>query len=222
MIDTAATATAETGTTHVLFVTDKSGSMDLLAADVRGGFNSYVDTLRQDGNAYRLSVTLFDTEHTELCADAPIGEVPQMDARNYVPFGSTALLDAVGNTITRFRAAHPSLPEGDRALLVIQTDGQENSSREYSYEGVSALIQAWEAGGWTVLYFGAGAEAWDEGARLGVSAHSILRTSRTGKSTSSGYAGLASASMAYAGGANADEVARTVRSTPGVVDPDAE
>lgn len=185
------------GTTHVLIVTDMSGSMMHLAKDVRGGFNGYIEDLKADKNAdkFQVSVTVFDTAYESLCSDAKLADVPVMDSSNYMPRGMTALLDAVGRTITGMGP----VDKDDRVLLVIQTDGQENSSKEFTYESVSKLIaQCEKTGQWKMIYLGSDAAAWDQATRMGMQANSVVGTQATSKGTQSAYRGVTHASVAYA------------------------
>jgi hypothetical protein len=208
-------------TTHVLMIVDMSGSMGDLAGDVRGGFNTYLDQLAADGNDYRLTVTLFDTEFIPHAVDKPLAEVERLDEHNYNPRDMTALYDAIGKTLAEFQVKHGTVLENERAMLVVQTDGHENSSKEFSKHRIRKLIDDREATGrWMSIYMGAGPSAWDEGHGLGMS-HSVGTTQDAG-GTRSRWSGLASAGTAYASGASAAEAFTVAVSEPGVVDEDAE
>lgn len=213
-------------TTHVLMITDMSGSMHPLAEDVRGGFNSYVQDLRGEANAddYRLTVTVFDTAFEKLCVAAPLADVPTLTEANYQPRGMTALLDAVGKAVAEFdAAAKGALPPGsddvtgdDRVLVVIQTDGEENCSTEYGYEQIRKLIADREATGkWSFAYLGAGASAWAQGGKLGVQRSSIIQTVNTSAGTRASYSGLYAGTVAYSSGAPAGTVSGIIANEAG-------
>lgn len=204
-------------TTHVLIITDMSGSMSKLAADVRGGFNSYIEDLRKDTDAtYKATVTLFDHRYMPLCAAATLDQVPALDDHNYVPAGSTALLDAVGRTIGQFDQATTLEPD-DRVLLVIQTDGQENSSIEWKFAAISKLITAKEATGqWSVNYLGAGKDSWDQANAMGINSANYINTADTSAGTIASYSGLATATRSYSKGASGQSVGDTLRGVAGV------
>lgn len=204
-------------TTHVLVITDKSGSMYGLASDVRGGFNSYINELRADKNGdYSVTVTLFDTECESLCINVPLSKVPAFTEDNYHPGGMTALLDAVGETIQRFEN-NADVCKHDRVLVVVQTDGRENSSREWSKDKIKKLIKDREATEqWTFIYLGAGAEAWNQGGQYGMGMQ--VNTVSTSWGTRSSYRGLAQGTIAYASGTSGAEASGLIRS---VVETDA-
>ena len=159
-----ANRTHDADVTHVVFVLDRSGSMSGKEADVIGGFNGYVESLRANpAGAVGLSYVRFD-DHLELVwNDLALADVPDMTEATYSVRGSTALLDAVGATVSAVRdnPAH-------RYIVITNTDGQENASREWTTEKVRALIQEREArGNWTFAFFGEGIDSWADAARYG-------------------------------------------------------
>jgi hypothetical protein len=207
-------------TTHVLFVTDMSGSMGDRATDVRGGFNAYVDNLRlakaDKGGRCRLTLNLFDTEFIPLCTDVRLAAVPELTERNYRPRGMTALLDAVGRTVVEFDAT--TLGADDRVLLVIQTDGAENSSRKFTWDRIRELLAEREATGqWSIVYLGQGVDAWTQGHQFGASTQ-VVGVAATAVGTQSSYSGLAAATTDYAETGRPRDVGATVAGTAGVND----
>lgn len=130
-----------------------------------------------------------------------------MDGVNYRPRGATALLDAVGRTINEFEARVAELGEGDRVLLVVQTDGFENSSVEFTRDQISKLIKDREAGGtWTCLFLGAGIDAWAQAAGMGFARANTVSTEASSRGTRSTYTAMAAATRSYAGGGSSAEV----------------
>lgn len=198
--------------THVLQIVDMSGSMYDRADDVRGGVNAYVDGLRQDaggdnldGREYRLTLTLFDHRYMPLCTAVPLDEVPKLSSENYVPTGSTALCDAIGRTVGEFEAA-TTLGANDRVLVVIQTDGKENTSREFSRDLIKKLIEDHEKDQrWAFVYLGAGPGAWTQAADMGFQGTRTIHTDASSAATSGTYSGLIATTRSYASGQGADE-----------------
>jgi uncharacterized protein YegL len=188
-------------TTYVIMVIDKSGSMHPLTSDVRGGFNGYIQTLKEDTEQeYLVTVILFDTEVTELCVAAPVSDVPQLSENNYFASGCTALNDAVGNAITGFDKRVPELGE-ERVIMWITTDGLENSSHEYSSAVLKSLREAKEATNkWAFIYVGSTPEAWAQAERMGY--RSSSRTTHDSYGTRSVYTAAAGATKAYSRGAH--------------------
>jgi len=154
---------------HVIMVLDRSGSMSSIKKDTEGGFDSMIDELRKSAEGETL-VTLvqFDTEHETVYEQKALADVPKLSLK---PRGGTALLDGVGEAIKR---AEKFVNAGDNVAVTILTDGGENSSREYSKEAVTALMDEKREDGWEFNYLGAGPQAWAGAGLLGIGhAHTI-------------------------------------------------
>ena len=95
-----------------------------------------------------------------------------MTDRQYYVDGCTALLDAIGCAIHHIGNVHKYAREEDRpekTIFVITTDGQENSSTEYSYEKIQKLVKRQqEKYGWEFIFLGANIDAFSEAQRLGI------------------------------------------------------
>jgi hypothetical protein len=174
--------------TNVIFIIDESGSMSTAAKDVRGGFNSYVEKLKGDGNKYSLTAIKFGTRVRPLFANLSLKEVPQLDEKNYTPMDTTALYDAIGHgfSVAKESWSTPDKPFGENpVIMIIMTDGFENASREYKKEHVVEGIKEREAAkNWTFVYLGADQDAWSIAGDLGISQGNTMsyasdNTSRT-------------------------------------------
>lgn len=198
-------------TTHVLMVLDESGSMGHLADDVRGGFNTYLDGLAADTDGkYRVTAAKFGNDYQLLCNAAKLKDTPRLTHGNYSPGGMTALLDAIGKLITDFEKVG-AFTEQDRVLLVIQTDGNENASREYKLDDIRKMITDREkTGRWSAIFVGAGPDTWQQAAGLGIRDGSTVSMAATGEGTRSTYTGLTRGTVAFASGLSGDEAAKHV------------
>jgi uncharacterized protein YegL len=158
---------SSTGSILINFVLDKSGSMNNVVNDAIGGFNTYLRELKRDKGAnYRFSLTLFDTEVESRYTNATLNVIPELTNNTYVPGGYTALLDAIGSTVA---AVEQNASGMEKVLTVILTDGEENSSREYSLAQIKSLIEHKEKEGhWTFVFLGVGLDAFAAGDRIGV------------------------------------------------------
>jgi uncharacterized protein YegL len=153
-------------------ILDKSGSMASKLKDVIEGFNAYVDGLAQEDKVeYLFSLTLFDTQVAYRDVTIPLASVRKLDTKSYQPGGNTALNDAIGITVRKVDADRPRV---DKVVTVIMTDGEENSSREWTHDAVKALINQKESeGSWTFVFLGASPEAWDQGRSYGIPAANV-------------------------------------------------
>jgi hypothetical protein len=193
-------------TTHVLLVTDRSGSMNSIADDVRGAVNAYLDSLAADTEVtYRVTSVLFDDEYKLLEVGAPPQLATRLTERTYQVGGTTALLDAVGKTITDFERSDV-LRDGDRVLLVVQSDGHENASVEYRAEQIRQMITDREATGtWGAVFLGAGPDTWKQAGGMGFSTSAAY--AKTGQDTQNTYESLTKMSGSFSRGATTRQAA---------------
>lgn len=148
-------------------ILDKSGSMASKLNDVIEGFNAYLDGLaKEDKVDYLFSLTLFDTMVAYRDVAIPLPSVRKLNKELYVPGGNTALNDAIGITVRKVEGDRPQV---DKVITVIMTDGEENSSREWTHDAVKSLIEQKEKEGvWTFVFLGAAPDAWVQGRALGI------------------------------------------------------
>ena len=157
--------------TELVFILDRSGSMGGLESDTIGGFNAMIEKQKkEEGKAY-VTTILFDDKYEVLHDRVELSEVPQMTDKDYTVRGCTALLDAVGKTISHISDIHKYIRPEDvpaQTLFVITTDGLENASHKFSYEAVKELIESKKKAGWEFLFIGANIDAAAEAARIGI------------------------------------------------------
>jgi len=117
---------------------------------------------------------LFDHGYELLHDRIDLRAVSPMTEQEYQVGGSTALLDALGITISKIRSVQKNTAEEYRAeqvMFVIITDGQENSSREYSLEKIKALVERHKSqDGWEFIFLGANIDAIETAGHFGISA----------------------------------------------------
>ncbi|MBQ8966742.1 hypothetical protein [Ruminococcus sp.] len=170
--------------TELVFVLDRSGSMSGLESDTVGGFNSLIkDQKSAEGKAF-ITTVLFDTEFIYLHDRVDIDKVAPLTEKDYVPRGCTALLDAVGLTISHIAGIHKyARPEDvpDKTIFVITTDGMENASREYTYDKVKKMIEKeQEKYGWEFIFLGANIDAAATASSMGIAHASNYKADKSG------------------------------------------
>lgn len=154
---------AGNGVLHVAFVLDESGSMQVVEEAVVAGYNEYLGELRDQGGETRFSLTTFDTHFKHVCIGEPLDTVAQLDHRSYQPGGMTALYDAIAHTVVRTdRQLQADRRETEKVLVVVMTDGLENSSTDYDAHAIAELVRSYEQRpNWTFVYLGAGHDSID-------------------------------------------------------------
>jgi len=156
--------------TAVGLIVDRSGSMQEIRADAEGGVNAFIDAQKPFDGQVVLSLTEFDTY-----VDVRENLTPIANVRPYTlqPRGNTALYDAVGKTVVNMGEQLAAMDEAERpskVIIVIVTDGFENSSQEWTRNMISELVQRQEAEfGWEFLYLSASPDAFADGRRMGIS-----------------------------------------------------
>ena len=152
-------------TTLLVFVVDRSGSMVTIQDDMQGGI---VSTLQErSGTDTVVTLAQFDSDY-ELVAE--LTPIDQLHPYRLVPRGNTALLDAIGRTITSTKHWLEEPPEAlrpERVMVVVVTDGMENASREWTHLQVMDSVRARMAEGWNFTFLGANQDAIDEGQKMG-------------------------------------------------------
>lgn len=165
--------------TDIIVVLDRSGSMGKIAKDMVGGFLTFTVAQQKTPGECRLSLYQFDTHYEVVYEGKPIADVPLLEL---VPRGSTALLDAVGQTIAATGERLNKLPEDQRpgaVVFLIITDGQENSSKEYTYEKVQAMIEHQKTQySWQFAYLGSDLSTSHEASRIGTQSLNYAATPR--------------------------------------------
>ncbi len=156
----------------VSFIQDRSGSMSNVWEETLSGFKTYVeglqaDQLKDNEIEYLFSLTTFDTQIETPHIGTAIASVDGAILKQHGPRGGTALYDAVGKTLQAID--DDKNLTFDKAIVVIVTDGEENSSREWSKDALHAAIdERIKRGNWTFTYLGTQPETWDAASSLGV------------------------------------------------------
>ncbi len=197
------------GLTEVVFILDRSGSMSGLESDTIGGFNSLLEKQKKGEGEVYISTVLFDDRVEILHDRLDIAKVEPMNENQYFVKGCTALLDAVGGAIHHIGNVHKYAREEDRpekTLFVITTDGQENASRQYSYDKVKKMVERQKKEyGWEFLFLGANIDAVEVAGRFGIGANRAVRYESDHKGTQLNYRFLnETVAMARRAGSAAD------------------
>ena len=179
---------APTDYTHITLVVDRSGSMASVVDEAQSGINALLED--QFALPGLLTVTLVEF-------DSDIETVTRMSKTpvQYVlePRGMTRLLDAVGGELDATKADIKALPKArrpDRVMFVVATDGDENSSTDYTLEQVRRTVESRRTKqNWIFQFIGAGDSAW-QGTSMGMPSASFS-TSRAGARASWGAVSFA-------------------------------
>jgi hypothetical protein len=177
--------------TEIVVILDRSGSMRSIGKSTVDGFNTFLDEQQNSEGEAFLTLVQFDDRYEIDYKSSPIREVaPLILNETFVPRGNTALFDAVGKTIEEL--------ETDRdVILVIITDGHENSSNTYKREAIMKMIETKEKDGWKVLFLAANQDAIAAGASIGVHSSKSMTWGTDSVSVLNTYANFSSNIASY-------------------------
>jgi hypothetical protein len=146
------------------FIVDESVSMSSLKNETIAGFNTQLKTIKElknelPENEFIVSVTYFNNLVKDVIKFGKIEDIPLLSPENYHPDSCTSLLDAIGRSIDNIQDHFGYEIEENLAtvVLIILTDGKENSSRYYNYFQISERIEILSATDkWVFTFLGAG------------------------------------------------------------------
>ena len=182
--------------THISVLLDRSGSMGSVQDDTIGGFNTFLKDQKEDKSECTFSLIQFDHKYEVVVDFEKIQEISELTKKTYIPRGATALLDALGTSISQTGQKLNEMVEEDRpekVLFIILTDGEENSSVEYTRDQIMEKIKHQEEKyNWKFIYLGANQDAIQESAKYGISSINTISTSNSSKGIGAAYTTLSS------------------------------
>ncbi len=155
---------------EIILVLDRSGSMESIKTDMEGGLKSFIEKQKLDQGECLVSLYQFDTIYEKVFEAVNVKEVKDIVL---TPRGGTALNDAIGLTINAVGNRLKNTLENDRpglVVFVVITDGEENSSHEFSGDKVKEMVKhQTEKYQWQFVFLGANQDAVLAGGALGIS-----------------------------------------------------
>ncbi len=182
---------------EVTFIIDRSGSMSSIRSDVDGGFRSFA---LEQAPGTLFNVIQFDTQYEKLFDGATAEQVQDF---RLVPRGATALLDAIGTTITDLKRRYATNRPG-KVVIVVVTDGYENSSRNFTKEAITKLIDGCRTADWEFIFLAADQDAIASGADIGFTPLHSMTFDKSPIGVCSAFASVSSNMVAYAAGNKVD------------------
>ena len=166
----------EKNLSHLIFILDRSGSMGGVEDETIKGYNSVIEQqAKMDGEVIEDSA-LFDNFIEEIfCEEKP--ENAKLDHNKYYVRGSTAMLDAIGMTLSKAIEKNNKLNQEEKpqnVIVAITTDGYENASREYSFKQVNDMIKRCKKQGWNFIFLSADIDEQKVGKSIGLTGDDIM------------------------------------------------
>lgn len=152
--------------TDIIIILDESASMILMGKEPVQSANGFIQEQKNNSDDdATITLVTFNIESTRVIDNQPISEAKILRDECYLPSGSTALNDAVCQTIDhKLQSEKPN-----NVVLLIITDGEENSSTTFSTDDTRGRIEMVQKDhDWKVMFIGANIDAFAEGQKISV------------------------------------------------------
>lgn len=189
--------------TRVAMLLDETSSMLSLKSTTLSALSEYITELKQGTEQIIFSLVAFSSIRTHtLVKSQPIKAVDiDVIREEYKPAGSTPLIDAAMKLIL---ATEKIVQPGEKVIIALQTDGEENCSVEFKLADLQAKIKAKSDEGWQFVFMGAGLDAYQAAAQYGISAGSTVSYGKDAASTQNVFRSMASNTRSYSAGQSTD------------------
>lgn len=213
--------------TIITIVMDETGSMQGRKEVTISGYNEFIDSQKDAGlGECQATLVKFNSGNIS-CAyqGIPIADVPKMTSRDYRPTGNTPLYDALGQAITDTKKQVKNVNDvlqklaggsdtyAPYVVVMVMTDGEENSSTQYSREQIFQMVNECQKEGWSFVFIGADMDSWAAASAMGVTSN--IRGYSGVNSMAQGYAdfgrALRSNRQCYAQAVNLDDLQATLQ-----------
>jgi len=169
-------------TTIYHLILDRSSSMSDCRTETIAGFNTQLNTIKELQDTYSnqkflVSLTIFNHQVNHLISNKLINKIKPLNLETYHPRGTTALLDAIGESINIIDNKFAEQIEAKQVsvIVVVLTDGYENASVNYGYQNISSLIKEKEySDQWTFSFIGADINAMHAARNLNIREENII------------------------------------------------
>ncbi len=142
-----------------LIILDRSGSMCVIEKAARSGCNEVLSGIRKEQKdtpelIQHITLLPFSTgKMTYIYDDVAADQIKEI-GDEYSPAGGTALYDAMGFALSALERKAEKYDDAVGVVTII-TDGEENSSREFTGKMIFDLVERLKKKGWTFAFMGA-------------------------------------------------------------------
>lgn len=157
---------------ELIFIIDRSGSMGRLTENSVGSFNSYIEEMKSNNAKAKVTLVAFNDTYEVLIDRRKLQDVYPLESSQIRASGSTALNDAIGRCLKNAK-------KNRKTMCMIQTDGAENASSDFTNADIKALIEAKTADGWEFMFTGVGVDNFMQGTAYGLKPHQINQVDRS-------------------------------------------
>lgn len=160
--------------TAILCIADRSSSIHVAKHEYTEALQGFLTEQGKQPGLTRVDFATFSTSYT---LDYRMADAHSIKVQ-IEPRGGTALYDAMGHCINGFTSEMEKLPDHakpSKVVLLVATDGLDNSSVQFSVDAVRELVQAkQDVDGWEAILMAAEQDAVREGEKLGFKADACI------------------------------------------------
>jgi hypothetical protein len=187
---------------HSYILLDRTGSMEPIWSEALSSVNAYADGLASLDGGPRvdadITLAVFDSQDgfqfDVLRSGVDAERWRKVTDKEVNPRGMTPLYDAIGRIVSLAEKDRP-----EKAVIVIMTDGEENSSEEMTKATTKAALDRVRKKGWEVVFLGAEFSKFNDAEGVGQTSSRNMAVSKDQLENS--MRGLAKKSKDYASGA---------------------
>ena len=185
--------------TYYLLVVDGSTSMSHLTKSTISGVNEQIDAIKNlekefPEQTYHMSFIHFNSTVTVEYTNRPANSLEHINESNYKCTGMTAMLDAIGVGVRDLNEKiKDKIASGEAsAVVVIITDGEENSSIEFDGTKIKSMIEELQkTEKWTFTFIGANIDSISTAKNYGINLNNVMQFSSDVNSNSRMYNSVA-------------------------------
>jgi len=194
--------------TDIIFVLDRSGSMESIKDETITGFNVFLSEQQKVPGEATMTLAQFDHEYDMVYEARQLRDVAPLNDDTYVPRGYTALLDAIGRTINSTGERLAGMQESQRpgkVVFVILTDGLENYSKEFNTSRINEMIERQRSAyKWEFVFLGANQDAIATATSMGIAQDAAMTFTANAVGTGHLYSGLSENIASYRTGTSSN------------------
>jgi hypothetical protein len=186
----------ENMTTQIFLLLDMTSSMSRNKEGTMDACNEFIEGLGEDQRGklrtdalFTLGVFNSNIGLERIAREVPVDKAPKIDHEHYLPAGATPLYDAIGQSMDLLEA------HVGPVMLVIQTDGEENSSQFVIKKDLIKRVAEKTALGWQFVYLGCDIDAMQQGVDIGIPSGNTM--SYTRDNAKAAFADLSTSTSEY-------------------------
>lgn len=186
--------------TRIAILLDSSGSMQSIRKEALDMFNEQVRAIKKGSKELdtKVSFATFATESKTVFFNVDVKQLKELNLDSYNPDGGTAMYDSVGAAIDALSFLPEASDENTSFLVVIVSDGEENSSRIYNSNDVANRVQRLQnTKRWTFSYLGSNQDLGKVSRTLNIPIGNTMSFTASGSGMRSGSLANSTATSAY-------------------------